>query len=141
MSSNQLETVHTATGDVVAAVIRRGARVLLCQRPAHKRHGGLYEFPGGKCNDGETKDQAIARELLEELGVTVTHVGSVLHSIHDPGSPYVIHFIEARIDGTPIAIEHSDLQWVTFNEALCLDLAPSDRRFIEDFLNRSGEAG
>jgi len=140
MSSNQLETVHTATVDVVAAVIRRGARVLLCQRPAHKRHGGLYEFPGGKCNDGETKDQAIARELLEELGVTVTHVGSVLHSIHDPGSPYVIHFIEARIDGTPIAIEHSDLQWVTFNEALYLDLAPSDRRFIEDFLDRAGEA-
>ena len=65
MPSNQLETVHSATVDVVAAVIRRGERVLLCQRPAHKRHGGLYEFPGGKCNDGETKDQAIARELLE----------------------------------------------------------------------------
>jgi len=141
MPSNHSDAGYTGPVDVVAAVIRRGARVLLCQRPAHKRHGGLYEFPGGKCNDGETKDQAIARELLEELGVTVTHVGSVLHSIHDPGSPYVIHFIEARIDGTPIAIEHSDLQWVTFNEALCLDLAPSDRRFIEDFLNRSGEAG
>ena len=141
MPSNHSDAGYTGPVDVVAAVIRRGARVLLCQRPAHKRHGGLYEFPGGQCTDGETKDQAIARELLEELGVTVTHVGSVLHSIHDPGSPYVIHFIEARIDGTPIAIEHSDLQWVTFNEALCLDLAPSDRRFIEDFLNRSGEAG
>ncbi len=141
MTSHDLTgTVQSATVDVVAAVIRRGARVLLCQRPAHKRHGGLYEFPGGKCNDGETKDQAIARELLEELGVTVTYVGSVLHSIHDPGSPFVIHFTEVRIDGTPLTIEHSDLQWVTFNEALYLDLAPSDRRFIEDFLDRTGEA-
>ena len=140
MSSNQLEAVQIGPVDVVAAVIRSGARVLLCQRPAHKRHGGLYEFPGGKCNDGETKDQAIARELLEELGVTVTYVGSVLHSIHDPGSLFVIHFTDVRIDGTPLTIEHSDLQWVTFNEALYLDLAPSDRRFIEDFLDRAGEA-
>ena len=140
MSSKQLEAVHNAKVDVVATVIRRGARVLLCQRPAHKRHGGLYEFPGGKCNDGETKDQAIARELLEELGVTVTHVGSVFHTIRDPGSSFVIHFTDVRIDGTPITFEHSDLQWVTFNEALCLDLAPSNRRFIEDFLDRSGEA-
>lgn len=140
MSHDLTGTVHSATVDVVAAVIRRGERVLLCQRPAHKRHGGLYEFPGGKCNDGETKDRAIARELLEELGVTVTHVGSVLHSIHDPGSPFVIHFTDVRIDGTPLTIEHSDLQWVTFNEALCLDLAPSDRRFIEDFLDRTGKA-
>ena len=140
MPRNHPDAGYTGPVDVVAAVIRRGARVLLCQRPAHKRHGGLYEFPGGKCNDGETKDQAIARELLEELGVTVTHVGSVLHSIHDPGSPYVIHFIEARIDGTPISIEHSDLQWVTLPEALSLDLAPSDRKFVEDFLDRAGRA-
>ncbi|MBU6152229.1 MAG: hypothetical protein KGR25_12315, partial [Chloroflexi bacterium] len=69
----------------------------------------------------------------------VTHVGSVLHSIHDPGSPFVIHFTDVRIDGTPLTIEHSDLQWVTFNEALCLDLAPSDRRFVEDSLDRCAE--
>ena len=140
MPSNHPDAGYTGPVDVVAAVIRRGERVLLCQRPAHKRHGGLYEFPGGQCTDGETKDQAIARELLEELGVTVTHVGSLLHSIHDPRSPFVIHFTDVRIDGTPLTIEHSDLQWVTFNEALYLDLAPSDRRFIEDFLDRSGEA-
>ena len=140
MASDQPESVQGATENVVAAVIRRGSRVLLCQRPAHKRHGGLYEFPGGKCNGGETIDQAIARELLEELGVTVTHIGSVLHSIHDPGSTFVIHFTDVRIDGTPLTIEHSDLQWVTFNEALYLDLAPSDRRFVEDFVDRAGQA-
>lgn len=140
MASDQPESIQGATENVVAAVIRRGSRVLLCQRPAHKRHGGLYEFPGGKCTGGETIDQAIARELFEELGVTVTHIGSVLHSIHDPGSTFVIHFTDVRIDGTPLTIEHSDLQWVTFNEALYLDLAPSDRRFVEDFLHRAGQA-
>lgn len=140
MPNVQPEDVRGPTVDVVAAVIRSGPRALVCQRPAHKRHGGLYEFPGGKCNDGETMPQAIARELHEELGVAVSHMGSVLHSIHDLGSAFVIHFIDVRIDGTPVAIEHSDLRWVTFTEALALDLPPSDRRFVEDHLARAERA-
>ncbi len=129
-----------ATVDVVAAVIRRGPLVLVCQRPAHKRHGGLYEFPGGKCNDDESMSQAIARELREELGVVVSHVGQVLHSIHDPGSAFVIHFTDVRIEGTPLAIEHSDLRWVTLHEAMALELAPSDLRFMEDHITRASGA-
>ena len=60
---------------VIAAVVWRGDRLLVCQRPAHKRHGGLWEFPGGKVEAGESDAAAARRELREELGVEVTAVG------------------------------------------------------------------
>ena len=57
---------------VVAAVVRRGDTVLLCRRPLEKRHGGLWEFPGGKVQPGETATQALERELDEELGLELS---------------------------------------------------------------------
>jgi 8-oxo-dGTP pyrophosphatase MutT (NUDIX family) len=57
---------------VLAAVIRRQDRYLVCRRPAHKRHGGLWEFPGGKLEPGETLLEAARRELREELGAEVS---------------------------------------------------------------------
>ena len=54
---------------VLATVIRRDGRLLVCQRPSHKRHGGLWEFPGGKVEPGESDLAASRRELAEELGV------------------------------------------------------------------------
>jgi 8-oxo-dGTP diphosphatase len=56
---------------VAAALIDPDGRVLLAQRPAHKEHGGLWEFPGGKLNPGETPEAALIRELKEELGIEV----------------------------------------------------------------------
>jgi 8-oxo-dGTP diphosphatase len=50
---------------VLAAVVRRGDRYLVARRPAHKRHGGMWEFPGGKVEDGESTDQALQREVEE----------------------------------------------------------------------------
>ena len=56
---------------VIAAVIQRGDKYLLGQRPEFKRHGGLWEFPGGKVHDGESRLEAIRRELAEELALKV----------------------------------------------------------------------
>lgn len=116
---------------VVAAVVARGDRVLLCRRPAHKRHGGLWEFPGGKCEPGESDADAVRRELHEELGVAVTHVGAEAFAIGDPGSPFLIAFVPAAIDGEPTCHEHEALAWVTLAEAAEMALAPSDRRYVE----------
>lgn len=116
---------------VVAAVIRRGDSLLVCQRPAHKHHGGLWEFPGGKCEAGESDAAAIARELQEELGVAVTAVGAVLTSIRDEGSPYEIVFLPVEIRGEPVCLEHAALHWDTPMALRDLPLAPSDRRFLE----------
>jgi mutator protein MutT len=123
---------------VVASVIHRDGRLLLCQRPAHKRHGGLWEFPGGKVEPGESDHQAVARELGEELDVSVTAVGTVEFSIADPGSHFVIEFLPVEIAGEPRCLEHAALAWVSDHELLGLQLAPSDRRYA---LHRLGVGG
>lgn len=116
---------------VVAAVIQRGDTLLVCQRPHHKRHGGLWEFPGGKCEPGEPDVDAIARELAEELGVQVASVGAELFAMADEGSPYVIAFLPVAIAGEPTCLEHAALMWDAPARLLQLPLAPSDRRFVE----------
>ncbi|GMV10868.1 MAG: DNA mismatch repair protein MutT [Gemmatimonadota bacterium] len=126
------------TSRVLAAVIARGGRYLVCQRPAHKRHGGLWEFPGGKLEPGEGDADAATRELREELGVTVSSVGSELLAVHDAGSPFLIAFVAVCIDGEPACLEHSALAWAAPDELLQYELAPSDRRFVEWLLARAG---
>ena len=114
---------------VVAAVIEQDGHFLLCQRPAHKRHGNLWEFPGGKLEASETVEAAARRELTEELGVTVRSCGDQMYSIDDPDSPFVIEFHRVEIQGEPLCLEHSAIAWLTPAAMLSLDLAPSDRRF------------
>jgi 8-oxo-dGTP diphosphatase len=116
---------------VLAAVIARGDRYLVCQRPAHKRHGGLWEFPGGKLEAGEHDADAARRELHEELGVAVVDVGGPSLVVHDEGSPYHIAFVPVRIAGEPACLEHSALAWATLAELTTYALAPSDRRYVE----------
>jgi mutator protein MutT len=119
---------------VVAAVATRGGEVLLALRPAHKRHGGMWEFPGGKVDEGETDAQALARELREELGVGVEAVGALLGVIRDPGSPFEIRFRAVTLRGEPEALEHEEIRWTDPVAARSLPLAPSDRQFLTHLL-------
>jgi len=114
---------------VVAAVIARDDRYLVCRRPAHKRHGDLWEFPGGKVAPEESRADAVRRELAEELELEATEVGDLLLSASDEGSPYIIEFIAARAEGAPVLHEHSEVGWFTPDELGALALAPADARF------------
>ena len=87
---------------VIASVIARDSNYLICKRPLHKRHGGLWEFPGGKIRDGESNLDAARRELGEELHAEVVRVGGQLFTAMDPGSPYSIEFVEVEIKGEPL---------------------------------------
>ena len=121
--------------DVVAAVICRANQYLVGLRPSHKRHGDLWEFPGGKLLAGESLAQAAARELPEELSVEVTSVGAVLSSIQDESAGVAIHFAKVKIDGEPTPIEHQRLTWADRSELARLTLAPADAQFVAEVLN------
>jgi 8-oxo-dGTP diphosphatase len=136
MDGNHLHAaVHQAPpqeGDligVLAAVIHQEDRYLVCRRPLHKRHGGYWEFPGGKLELGESLLEAAHRELSEELGVEVLSIGEVLFSCQDPGSRFLIEFAEVQICGVPEAREHDEIRWLTASELRALKLAPSDHAF------------
>lgn len=123
-------------GTVVAAVVRRDGTVLLGRRPAHKRHGSMWEFPGGKVTPGESVDDAIARELREELDVAAVRVGETLFVASDAASGLRIQFIGVEIRGTPRPIEHQELRWVEAGAVAELPLAPADSRFATEVLAR-----
>lgn len=124
---------------VLAAVVWRENRLLICKRPPHKRHGGLWEFPGGKVEPGESTLETARRELAEELDLTVVRVGGIQFSVQDPGSDFLIEFVVTEIEGDPKCLEHSAVSWVSAEELLSLPLAPSDHQFAR-FLTQPNEA-
>ena len=114
-------------------MIERRGRYLLAQRPPDKVHGGLWEFPGGKVDAGETLAAALARELAEELVLHGARVGEVLGVQRDALRNLHLHFMTVATDGAPIAVEHTALGWYQPEEAWGLNLAPLDRAFLETF--------
>ena len=126
-----------ASTDVVAAVVQRDGRYLLGRRPEEKRHGGMWEFPGGKLDPGEDAADAARRELAEELSLEVLSVGSPLHSLRDSASSFVIHFHPVETRGEPEALEHSQVGWYALDEMAGMRLAPADAGFVRWLRSRS----
>ncbi|MDY5016442.1 MAG: (deoxy)nucleoside triphosphate pyrophosphohydrolase [Eubacteriales bacterium] len=119
--------------EVVAALIRDGSRFLICQRPAHKARGLLWEFVGGKIEPGETKEAALVRECREELGITL-EVGEVFAEVlHEyPDITVRLTLFSARIrEGTPQKLEHNDLRWITPEEIPQYPFCPADTEILE----------
>jgi 8-oxo-dGTP diphosphatase len=113
---------------VVAAVIERDGKVLVCRRPALKRHGGLWEFPGGKIEPDEDDLAALRRELREELAVEVVSVAEEVFRNDDGG--FSIAFIPTVIAGEPEPVEHEAILWALPADLARLELAPSDLLFV-----------
>lgn len=131
---------HNAHGKaVVAAVVKRNESFLVCRRPMHKRHGGLWEFPGGKIEEGESILEAAQRELSEELSMNATASGAVLFSVVDEASGYEIKFVDIIAVGDPQLNEHMELSWLPVSDLCKLNLAPSDRLFVENYIAMANE--
>ena len=122
---------------VVAALIRDGERFLVCQRPAHKARGLLWEFVGGKREPGETLEETLVRECREELGVTVRPTGVFMRLTHEyPDLTVDLSVFNAEItDGEPKKLEHNDLKWIRKDEVDSYDFCPADKTILEKIKN------
>ncbi len=121
------------TTEVVAALIWQDERFMICQRPAHKARGLLWEFAGGKIKPQETPQQALVRECQEELGVTVS-VDDVFMDVTHLYPDLTVHltlFYTHIVSGTPQLLEHHDLQWITPADIDRYDFCPADVVILE----------
>ena len=118
--------------EVVAALIWNENKFLICQRPAHKARGLLWEFVGGKVEPQETMEQALVRECMEELDITVS-VGEIFTQvIHEyPDILIRLTLFHCRIsDGVPKLLEHNDLKWILPEEIPQYHFCPADKDIL-----------
>ena len=127
---------------VAAALIMKDGRFLICRRPVHKARGGLWEFPGGKLEPGESAAEALTRECREELGVTVIP-GPVYMRLTHEYPDLTVELILLQVEeftGELTLLEHSELRWIKPAEIDGFDFCPADG-VILDRLRREGLPG
>ena len=119
--------------DVAAALIWRGDRFLICQRPAHKARGLLWEFVGGKVEPGETKEQALIRECREELAVQVRPRDVFMELVHPyPDMTVDLTLYNADlVSGEPRPLEHTDIRWIRPEDIPLYPFCPADKEILE----------
>lgn len=126
--------------DVVCGVIQDSAgRFLACLRPEGKHLAGCWEFPGGKIDPGESAEQALIRELREELEVTVV-VGGALAPVvchYERGSIRLLPFLCSITEGCPRAVEHERLLWCATTDFPNLKWAEADLPILDELRSKN----
>ena len=132
-----LSVLHKAIGrkmiQVVAALIWREGKFLICQRPESKKRAFLWEFVGGKVESGETKAQALVRECREELAITVKvndEFCAVSH-VYPDVTVQLTQFNAEIVDGEPQMLEHNDMRWITPSEIDDYEFCPADEEILK----------
>ena len=117
-----------------AALIDTDGRVLICQRPQGKQLAGLWEFPGGKVEAGETPEECLIRELEEELGIAVTHacLAPFVFASHTYEGFHLLMplYLIRRWTGLVTAKEHKALAWVKPNQLTDYPMPPADAPLV-----------
>jgi 8-oxo-dGTP diphosphatase len=123
----------TLVSVVAAALIAPDGRILMQQRAFSQHHGGLWEFPGGKIEPGETPRHALQREIEEELGVRLdVDALEDLANASDPVAALSIDLFAARRwQGDPQCLEGEAIGWFDWPELLALAMPPLDRPLAE----------
>lgn len=127
------------TIDVVAALIEREGKLLLARRDASGDQAGLWEFPGGKVEAGETQPAALVRELQEEMGITATVEEFIATSVmQQPARLIRLHGWRVSGFSGVITLQcHSEYCWVSPDEVRSFELAPADIPLINAYLTKS----
>ena len=118
--------------EVVAALIWDDGKFMICQRPAHKSRGLLWEFVGGKVESGETKEQALIRECKEELNVLLSAGDVFMDVVHEyPDLTVHLTLFNATIfEGKPQKLDHNDIKWITPSEISNYEFCPADEEIL-----------
>ena len=122
--------------EVVAALIWQGDKFMICQRPAHKARGLLWEFVGGKVESGETKEHALIRECREELDILLS-VGDVFMDVIHEYPDITVHltlFNATISEGEPKRIEHNDIKWIMPSEISNYEFCPADEEILQKLI-------
>lgn len=128
--------------EVVAALIWQGERFMICQRPAHKARGMLWEFVGGKVEPGESKEQALVRECREELAVEVA-VGDIFLEVTHTYPDITVHltlFHASIVQGVPQKLEHNDIRYITVDEIPQYEFCPADEVILQKLRQEGGRS-
>jgi len=123
---------------VVAAVIERNGRFLIARRLEGTHLAGYWEFPGGKVHAGETQEDALQREILEELNTRISKVRKIFHTVHEyPARIVELHFYRGELTGEPERMLGQDIRWIAREEFAALEFPPADAELIEGLINAS----
>jgi 8-oxo-dGTP diphosphatase len=116
---------------VTAAVVNRDAAVLVTRRLEGTHLAGLWEFPGGKCEPGESHEACLVREIREELGVDVQVGPLLLSTCHEYETRIVeLHFFACTLQGEPQALLGQQIQWAPRRDLHTLDFPAADAELI-----------
>lgn len=122
---------------VTAAVIERDGRYLVTRRQKGVHLEGHWEFPGGKCEPGESLAACMAREIREELAVEASVGAEILRTEHEyPGRRVELHFLACSIAGVPVPQQGQDMRWVSRNDLSALQFPPADDELIRLLVGR-----
>ena len=125
-----MTTLHVAVG----IIYNQQQQILLAKRPEHTDQGGLWEFPGGKVETGETVRQALVRELQEEIGIDVVTASPLMEVTHDYGDKNVLLDVwrVTKFSGVAQGNEGQIVRWVSICECANYDFPEANRTIIEN---------
>ena len=123
---------------VVAAVIEQNGRFLVARRLAGTHLAGCWEFPGGKVHEGESREEALRREISEELNAGISNARRIFHTAHAyPERIVELHFYRGELTAEPHPMLGQELRWITREEFRALEFPPADAELIDGLVNAS----
>ncbi|WP_081847970.1 8-oxo-dGTP diphosphatase MutT [Microbulbifer sp. HZ11] len=136
MDASVIEHIHVAVGVILGV----DGRILLAKRPDHLHMGGRWEFPGGKVEDSETIQQAMSRELKEELDIEVKAMEPLIEVRHDYGDKQVFldTWFVTQFSGKERGVEGQELAWVAVSELPDFCFPDANQPIVEALLERLG---
>ena len=124
---------RTIMVEVVAGLIWKDGKFMICQRPENKARALLWEFVGGKVEKGESREDALVRECKEELDVTVKplDVFCTVDHVYPDITIRLVLFNAEILSGEPKLLEHADLKWISANDIDNYEFCPADKEILE----------